>query len=485
MKALLSSLILLGMGMTSAPNKNQELAVLFPLAVLKHSPAILDPKNTENTSEYYLLENLTCGLLRDSLTDPRGYAGCLAERWKQISPTEWTFWINKKIQWSDGSSITLEQIRAHLLDLHAKPARHIQMLRKLSAVQILTEEHALTLRFSAPMGEWLLHELSLADSGILPVDYAKKGWGSTSGAYSVVSYNPMQELTLKLNPGHPFATPNSPKTVRLVRIKTLEEQTESLKAKKISLYSASAFTWQKRFREFDKTGTKVLEGFPNSIHFFVPNLNHPDAKDPETRAAFSALVQKTAKEIRSDRLAAESQMLPHGYSGRLEKAPSLNHAKFKPGMQIDLEVWAEWKEHPEFLERLVKNGENIGIRVRIHYSSSTEKVPEGTIPFAKTSVFKGNQKDSLGSWSFLFDEKNGELKRSFSQFKDRLSAAIQATSPIEREKALATIHFEVLNENLAIPTFSERSRTYYQENIDLSSWNIYDTRLRFYEVKLN
>jgi MarR-like DNA-binding transcriptional regulator SgrR of sgrS sRNA len=473
------------MGMTSAPSKQQEFTVLFPFGVLKDSPALLDPKNTQNTAEYYLLENLTCGLVRDSLSDPRGYAGCLAERWKQITPTEWKFWISTKAQWSDRSPITLEQIRDHLLDLKQNPTRHIQMLRKLQDVVILRDERALTLKFSTPMGEWLLHELSLADSGILPINYASKGWGVTAGAYSVVSYKPKQELILKLNPEHPFSTPHSPRTVRLFRVPTLEEQVEALKTGKMSLYSAAAFTWQKRFREFDKVGVKILEGFPNTIHFLVPNLEHPEAKAAENRSAFANLVQKTARETNSDRLTPETQMLPQGYAGRLEKTPMRSKSALKPGTRLDLEVWAEWKEHPEFFDRLVTNAKDLGLDLRVHYSGGKEKIPQGIIPFAKTSAFKGNQKDALGSWSFLFNETNGDLKRSLPQFASKLTQSIQASTPVEREQALASIHTDVLAGNLAIPTFAERSRTYHQSNIDLSAWNIYDTRLRLYEVRSN
>jgi MarR-like DNA-binding transcriptional regulator SgrR of sgrS sRNA len=471
--------------MSSSHKKQQEISVIFRFGVLKDAPALLDPKNTENTSEFYLLENLACGLVRDSLTDPRGYAGCLAERWKQVSATEWTFWISKKIRWSNGTPITLEQIRTHLLDLKDHPTRHIQMLRKLKAVALNAEEHSLSLQFTTPMGEWLLHELSLADSGLLPPNYKNEGWGVTAGPYTVASYTPKQELILKLNPNHPFAKPESPKTVRLYKLSSLEEQIDSLKSGKTSLYSGGALTWQKRFREFDKTGVKVLEGFANSIHFLVPNLKHPDAKKPEIRAAFAALVQKTAAEITSDRLIPETQMIPHGFSGRLERTPTRTQALFKPGARIDLEVWSEWKEHPEFFDRLVKNSKELGVELRVHYLGYSEKMPTDIIPFARTSVFKGNQKDSLGSWSFLFDEKNGDLKHSLPQMKEKLESAAQTTSPLERERALSAIHLEVLRDYLAIPTFAERSRTYHQKNIDLSSWNIYDTRLRFYEVKVN
>ena len=47
------------------------LRVEFWMGSLKKTGELLDPKNLETVYEYYLLENLAVGLVRDDIEDPR------------------------------------------------------------------------------------------------------------------------------------------------------------------------------------------------------------------------------------------------------------------------------------------------------------------------------------------------------------------------------------------------------------------------------
>ncbi|MBI4925722.1 MAG: hypothetical protein HY843_07340 [Bdellovibrio sp.] len=75
----------------------------FPFGVLKKDATLLDLSNTETTYEYYLLENLSMGLIRDDVREPSGYASAIAESWKQKNSKTWQFKIKSPLFWSDGS----------------------------------------------------------------------------------------------------------------------------------------------------------------------------------------------------------------------------------------------------------------------------------------------------------------------------------------------------------------------------------------------
>src|SRR5690349_8556483 len=81
------------------------LEVLFPLVYLTHSDRIIDPSDLKTDVEYYLLENLAVGLLRDSMDGSSGYGPALATAWRQASERRWEFDLRKDNRWSDGKPI--------------------------------------------------------------------------------------------------------------------------------------------------------------------------------------------------------------------------------------------------------------------------------------------------------------------------------------------------------------------------------------------
>ena len=68
-----------------------ELKVIAPLQVFAGADKLLDPHNLQYVFEYYLLENLSVGLVRDNPKVAGGFEGILARSFRQLSPRVWRF----------------------------------------------------------------------------------------------------------------------------------------------------------------------------------------------------------------------------------------------------------------------------------------------------------------------------------------------------------------------------------------------------------
>jgi len=75
---ILGALIFFSVHMQFGKNMENPVKVLFPTKFLIPSNALLNPHNTETIWEYYLLENLSCGLVLDDSRSPDGFRGCLS-----------------------------------------------------------------------------------------------------------------------------------------------------------------------------------------------------------------------------------------------------------------------------------------------------------------------------------------------------------------------------------------------------------------------
>jgi MarR-like DNA-binding transcriptional regulator SgrR of sgrS sRNA len=189
----------------------RELNVIFPLRVLRPDSKLLNPQNTETTYEYYLLENLGAGLVRDEVDSANGYRGLIAESWVQVDPRTWVFTIRKDFRWSDGSTLTGEQLVAHFEELKRRRGRHLVNLARLAKAQFDRSKRALTLRFSQKTNESVLHELSLADAGVI---HPRGDWTITSGPYVVKEYRPKERvLRLVANTYSPLLPETAPRTI--------------------------------------------------------------------------------------------------------------------------------------------------------------------------------------------------------------------------------------------------------------------------------
>ncbi|OFZ11900.1 MAG: hypothetical protein A2Z20_03120 [Bdellovibrionales bacterium RBG_16_40_8] len=181
--------------------RDHELQILFTrLYRLNSNSPLVDATNTETVAEYYLLENLTIGLIRDSNMDMRGYEPGIAERWWHSTPNSWSFKIRDNLRWSNGQAITLHEIKESLSRLKNSKSRHILYMKNLDEISADLHTNEIVLRFANPVNSGVLHELSLADSGLLHPLNLQYDWSVTSGPYTISSFNrELNEAHLELN----------------------------------------------------------------------------------------------------------------------------------------------------------------------------------------------------------------------------------------------------------------------------------------------
>lgn len=481
-------LIFVGMGflMSQYPSKEntdpKTLEAVFPLRLLRNDPLILDPQNTAHTSQYYLLENLGTGLLRDDPAEVRSYSPAFALHWERTSPKTWVFQMRPHLQWSDGSPITEEQIVERFESLKHSSSRHIVYLKELKRADFDEGSGKLVLTFNWPTNEALLHELSLADAVFLHPTNLTRDWKITSGPYFVEEYSPPNSLTLHLNRNSPLATKDSPQRVRLTSLKDIEEAKQIFKKINMDLVQIPMLSFRPIFSVIKENAFRVIKGFPTGIYYFAFNPDHPLAKNIEARREFAFLVQEAfqGEKINED-IQYENQFVPFGFSGRLEK---YQRAPLDIKVLKNSTLMINWspplKDLPNFLDQLNKTAKTHQVTLDFRYTAYTEDEEKDSGCFVKFSGFVGNQRDALGSFSFLFSGDMQPYKTEASPYWEKITA-----SQVEEERLLAVrqLHKKILDDVYAVPFMIEATGYATSNRIDLSRWNLFDMRMRFYDIR--
>ena len=167
-----------------------ELKVIAPLQVFAGADKLLDPHNLQYVFEYYLLENLSVGLVRDNPKVAGGFEGICKRSFRQLSPRVWRFHLRDALFWSDGKPLEPRQIASSLERLPRHPGRHLARLIGLKSVIVNHEKRYLDLAFDFDVNRGVLEELSLPEASILSPQNLRDDWSVTSGFYSVSSFNP-------------------------------------------------------------------------------------------------------------------------------------------------------------------------------------------------------------------------------------------------------------------------------------------------------
>ena len=470
--------------MRQAP-ASQTLHATFPVGSLNRDGTLLDPANTDSVWHYYLLENLAVGLIRDDVREPSGFQGALASRWFQQSPQEWRFELRAGLRWSDGQPMSGEQIAAHFERLSRSRSRHLQYLPRLSSAQVVPSregsEAQLALHFSVPTDQGLPHELSLADAALVHPD--DRFWKVTSGPYSVRAFDPeKQRLILVANKNSPLYSEAAPQGVELAPIPPGKSPRDLFRSVDTQLYLAPPFPFLQAQREALQSAPQHMDGTPSAIYFFHFNASHPLTKNPELRRAFSALIHQGLASFSDLGLQSEHQMIPRGYSGRIDSyRPAVAPLHALRGQKLILDLLQPMDELDPIFSRLRELAKIQGVDLDFRYRRYDAPEPAGV--FAHALIFQGNQKDSLGSWSFLFAEKSGQLSPYRSLIVKDLDAAVRSVSRDEQLKHLRVLHQKVLDQAIAVPFLNATSRLLAAANLDLSRLNPFDLRPRYYEIR--
>jgi hypothetical protein len=463
----------------------KSLNIIFPVVFLKQSIALLDPENTETTWEYYLIENLSCGLIRDDQKSPIGYSGCLADRFYQQDKNTWIFEL-RSLKWSDGSEVTQQEIQSWINNLRTVPHRHLRYLPQVKSAEYNPSNRQLKLEFPFEMGNSILHELSLADSGLMPPNYKTEGWKKTVGPYSVESWDQVNRvLFLVANKFSPLFHLGMPEHAILRNTSSRDEKERFFKSVEMDIVPSTALSDPSILNIYKKNSDKVFEAHPSSIAFFYFNFENKMARSFTNRLQLASAIARLRPKIETltadaFALKPESQLIPEGFAGRIDDTliskTNLKQIEFKAkiGLPVNLQAF------PKLVAELKLVLQEEGIDADFDFRDSNA-FSDGE--FARVYVFAGNQMDPSGSWSFLLGPPAGLMNKWLfdveKEFNDVFGKANQFDS-VERSKAL---HKAILEKAIAIPFMIGSHRYFISSRVNASKWNKFDSRLRLYELE--
>ena len=462
-------------------NEDWHMVAHFPTNLLDRSNGLVDPTNLYTSYHYYLLENLGVGLVRDHVDSPSGYRGDLASEWHESADGDWIFKIRPELKWSSGQPITLKEIANLIETLSKRPSRHITLLKNLQKIDIDPDNRTITMRFTKRIGEALLHELSLSDS-VLIKNGSQQSYTVTSGPYYWDSSAELgEDILLRRNPHYMHLDLASPVTVQL-SLPNKRTIPELLGKGQLDLAIASyppIASWISEAYE----KAKVVRGAPTSIYFLAFNKDHPLHKDLQTRLVLANWARTAIKSMElPGSLRPEQQLIPPGYPGRLQTDPAVDQPVAKPYLinePLKIDLSAAFKDAVD----IVSTFEDVARQKRIPIELTFEPYSPGAAPgsFAYLDIFIGNQKDPIGSWSFLFKGPNAYL----GPFDD---AFFEVESSLKdkalREEAMLNLHQTVIANAYAIPLFIDGPTVFTSDRLDISKWNRFDMRHRYYDARI-
>ncbi|OIO11898.1 MAG: hypothetical protein AUJ52_01350 [Elusimicrobia bacterium CG1_02_63_36] len=452
--------------------------IAYSLNVLGPADSPIRPGQTEFVPQYYLLENLTVGLVQDDSTSPSGYAPGLAESWKRPSPSVWTFHLRKGLLWSDGTEILPEQIAECLYRIREGNGPHIGSLKLLKRVEF--QDSTLRLSFGAPVGPGLLHELSLADAGIVHPKNFAGDWSVVSGPYKILSYMPRRSLMLGKNKKF-IGSEDFPETVELLPM-SAENLLGFFDTIDIDVIKVPMRVRATHFGPIFERAPQTYAGYPTEIHFLSFSSNSWLVEDLPARTAFAKISQRELQASVSGSFSTEDQFIPEGFRGRLPSKVELSASSEEAlrGKAIKIVLSDSYKGLEAAFSKIVAALHALGCNAEIRFVGySGSSTADGDV---RMISFIGNQRDPSGSWRFLFSEDGG-----LAPFRQRAAAHLNllalAQPNRETRETLDSLHRAAIAEAFGVPIFVDSSAILASDRVDLSRINRFDMRMRFYEMR--
>ena len=489
-KITLSAFFILGCSVVLYLNRahtvRDGIRIYFPLTVLKRGPELLDPSNTETVWEYYLLENLSCGLIRDSVKSPSGYEGCVSDQFFQEDLKTWVFHI-RNIRWSDGAAVSAQEVTEWIRLLIYRESRHVKFLRHVKNFEFDEATRFLRLHFSVEVDDRILHELSLADAALMPTNYGINGWKKTIGPYAVDEWTGSNgTLKLTANVFSPLYSNEMPQSATLFWLDDPKQRVELFKSIEADVVPQTATANPFTLSRIRANAHQEYVAYPTSILFFYFNQQNEAALDVKNRELFASIIRNFQKSYHEKIKAAygwdsETQMIPEGFSGRLKNnpEPNLTSRESLPS-NLEISLFENFREFPEFTQGLISAFKDRGVSLTIKFSSAT-KLSHYT--FASLYVFVGNQLDSTGSWAFLLSEPHGTISPWKNSFKREYDAVFNIAEISDRKKTLELLHSAILSKYLAVPVEVGSIKYFLSSRIDCKRWNKFDSRMRIYDLR--
>lgn len=469
---------------TALSPKPNALRVGYPFQQFSGKDHLIDPANTETIFEYYLLENLSIGLLRDSLSEPSGYKPALAESWHHPDAKTWVFKIKSGIKWSDGSLITDDEIRNWFEYLRKTPAVHHQYLRDINKVEFDSVSRNLIFRFSKPKNNRILYELTLADSTLFSMKFKEEKFRKTTGAYYVEEVDlKASKIVLKRNPHFVWDISESPEVVFMEQRQFLMDKPDPEFNEKFDMVYFGVFGEHPNLSNYEKIGFVRTTMHPTSIHFLHFHHASPLLNDIRARRWIRDIFDHAFSKGLDPKIeSAHSQIFPLGFAGHMTNPRSFETYQ-TPGelgrinlvlselyntvieKQLDEANQKIRKIAPEFQLSMVQPGDQ-------NFNSQNWDL--------LLNSFRGNQKDPLSSLSFFL---NGKLKPFAKELAPLIEEARDTLDNDEFQRKINEIQYKILNDAMIIPLFFGGGANFHRPEWECPEWNPFDGRLRFYDWK--
>lgn len=441
--------------------QSNKIKILFPTQLLKPAPTFVSATDTNTVFEYYLLENLAIGLLRDDLSEPDGFTPMLAKSWFKKN-NSWFFVIREDLKWSDGSFITLIQVYEHFKKLAKLETRHLKYIQKVAEIKKNEEKNTIEFIFKSEPPDNFLDELALSDAVITRNDQEdNNSWKKVSGPYFIKRFSD-GKLFLQKNKYFDLYK-DYPEEVELSVPENLDDINKKVT---YDLTKESAMPFTKAWINMSERFDKILSGSYSSVYFFSFKS---DAWTEESRRGFSLKIQKVFRNLNlPSAFKLDNQIVPIGLPERVISLPVVNEVEFD--RQITLLVPSAIESIPGFKSGIYKVfGENVKVISDPVLKSDAELL-----------IFRANHKESIGNWSFLL---TGPLKIFSKELNPLLEKAVNASRKEERILALKDLNYNVLEKNYLAPVMWSRPRYFYSDRFSLKKWNKFDLRLRIYLIE--
>jgi ABC-type transport system substrate-binding protein len=461
---------------------------IYPVNYLRSDASLIDPHNTNTVWEYYLLENLACGLVRDSKTSPTNYEGCIAESFYQADPQTWIFKI-RPLLWSDGNKVSKDDVLAWMRRLGSSSIRHVKFMRLADEIIFDEQSRNLSIRFKKPVGDVLLHELSLADAGLFDLDFKINAWKKTVGPYQVKSWDGTV-LTLDANKNSPLYNDDIPKTVVLRDIRPDENRDRLFENTDVDIVPVGVHVDPRLNAGLFPNAPQIWESQSMSIVYFWINKSNRDANDAKLRQRFAKAVATARPQIADittgyQKFVPHNQLIPMGFKGWLanyDEKQSLPETERSPTVTLTIRYPRNYEGWPKLADALIANCRDVGIELQLKPASSVAEIEPSD--FAYLANFIGNQLDDSGTWAFLVGSKLGPMfpwkEIVAEKFESAYSGSLQTNT-----RRFDDLHQAILDSHIAIPLMLGKQRYLLSKQIDANNWNKFDARMRFYLLRKN
>ncbi len=468
-------------------NFKSTLKISFPVLTGKSSHFILNPDKTQMVSEHNLLENLSCGLVKAdnlSLTD---FSGCLADYFYQQDQTTWIFKL-KELNWSDGTQVTKMEILFWINKLATTQKPHIQNLKTIKSYTYDDSNRILKLYFKNPTGSEVLHELSLAESGLFSESSYKNNWSKTIGAYYVERWDSkLKTLILKANKFSVLYNNDIPQRIELTHHDSTNDRIHALLDNRTDLLTVYD-TWNPEVsNKLANPDVSKFDGHPTLILYLLFNQKNPSAHNKQFRQAIHSVIQNyqntvSDSSLESAGLKIENQLIPFGFEGRVDQVPTHQpNLGLLNGKTITLKVFKSLSSNSLLTEGLVNAFKTKGCKLILDYANyDSDNLPSDYV--GKVYGFMGNQYDP---WSYLAHPKTGLFRDWKSIYLADLKNIFESGTQEIRNRNFTFLHQRILSNSIAIPLWVGSQRFYHRHAISLDRWNKLDTNTRFYEIRFN